>query len=115
MRIDVHAHYWTDAYLDMLVDLGRSDTATQRGIGAGDGTEFDARLRLMDRAGVDLQVLSAAPQLPYAADEERAVSAARTSTMSTPRWSPRIGTVSALSPPRRCLTSTHRSPNCPVR
>jgi len=32
MRIDVHAHYWTDAYLDMLVDLGRSDTGTQRGI-----------------------------------------------------------------------------------
>ena len=35
MRIDVHAHYWTYAYLDMLIDLGRSDTATQRGIAAG--------------------------------------------------------------------------------
>jgi hypothetical protein len=35
MRIDVHAHYWTDAYLDMLVELGRTDTGTQRGIGAG--------------------------------------------------------------------------------
>jgi aminocarboxymuconate-semialdehyde decarboxylase len=77
MRIDVHAHYWTDAYLDMLVDMGLSDTATQRGIGAGGGTELDARLRLMDRGSVDVQVLSAAPQLPYAADEERAVSAAR--------------------------------------
>ena len=77
MRIDVHAHYWTDTYLDMLVDLGRADTATQRGIGAGGGAELDARLRLMDRAGVDLQVLSAAPQLPYAADEQRAVAAAR--------------------------------------
>jgi hypothetical protein len=32
MRIDVHAHYWTDANLDMLVDLGRSDTATRRGM-----------------------------------------------------------------------------------
>jgi aminocarboxymuconate-semialdehyde decarboxylase len=77
MRIDVHAHYWTDAYLDMLVDLGRTDTATQRGIGAGGGGELDARLRLMDRAVVDLQVLSAAPQLPYAADEGRAIAAAR--------------------------------------
>jgi 6-methylsalicylate decarboxylase len=77
MRIDVHAHYWTDGYLDMLVDLGRSDTATQRGIGAGGGTELDARLRLMDRAGVDMQVLSAAPQLPYSADADRAVAAAR--------------------------------------
>jgi 6-methylsalicylate decarboxylase len=77
MRIDVHAHYWTDAYLDMLVDLGRSDTATQRGIGAGGGAELDARLRLMDRAGVDIQVLSAAPQLPYGDDEARTAAAAR--------------------------------------
>ena len=77
MRIDVHAHYWTDHYLDMLTDLGKPDTATQRGIGAGGGDELDARLRLMDRAGVDLQVLSAAPQLPYGGDAERAIAAAR--------------------------------------
>jgi len=77
MRIDVHAHYWTDHYLDMLVGLGKTDTATQRGIGAGDGAELDARLRLMDRAGVDLQVLSAAPQLPYGTDADLAVAAAR--------------------------------------
>jgi aminocarboxymuconate-semialdehyde decarboxylase len=77
MRIDVHAHYWTDAYLDMLIDLGRSDTATQRGIGAGGGAELAARLRLMDRAGVDVQVLSAAPQLPYGDDAVRTAAAAR--------------------------------------
>jgi predicted TIM-barrel fold metal-dependent hydrolase len=77
MRIDVHAHYWTDAYLDMLVEVGKTDTATQRGIGAGGGAELDARLGLMDRAGVDMQVLSAAPQLPYGANAERAVAAAR--------------------------------------
>jgi predicted TIM-barrel fold metal-dependent hydrolase len=77
MRIDVHAHYWTDTYPDMLVGLGRSDTATQRGIGAGGGAELDARLRLMDRAGIDIQVLSAAPQLPYGDDAARALAAAR--------------------------------------
>ena len=77
MRIDVHAHYWTDHYLDMLAGLGKSDTATQRGLRAGDGAELDARLRLMDRAGIDLQVLSAAPQLPYGADADLAVAAAR--------------------------------------
>ncbi|MGZ8812972.1 MAG: amidohydrolase family protein [Mycobacterium sp.] len=77
MRIDVHAHYWTNHYLDMLVGLGKTDTATQRGIGAGDGAELDARLRLMDRAGVDLQVLSAAPQLPCGADANLAAAAAR--------------------------------------
>jgi 6-methylsalicylate decarboxylase len=77
MRIDVHAHYWTDEYLDRLVRLGKADTDTQRGMGAGGGAELDARLRLMDRAGVDLQVLSAAPQLPYADEAAGAVSAAR--------------------------------------
>lgn len=77
MRIDVHAHYWSDAYLDIMVGLGRTDTATQRGIGAGPGAELEGRLRLMDRAGVDLQILSAAPQMPYSPDTPAAVAAAR--------------------------------------
>jgi 6-methylsalicylate decarboxylase len=77
MVIDVHAHYWTDEYLDMLVDLGKSDTGAQRGLGAGDEQELAARLRLMDRAGVDMQVLSASPQMPYAEDRGKAVAAAR--------------------------------------
>ena len=49
MRIDVHAHYWTADYLDVLVELGKTDTGTQRGMGAGGGAELAARLRLMDR------------------------------------------------------------------
>jgi 6-methylsalicylate decarboxylase len=77
MRIDVHAHYWTDDYLDLVAALGRTDTGTQRGTGAGGGAELDARLRLMDRAGVDMQVLSAAPQMPYGSDPQQAQAAAR--------------------------------------
>jgi 6-methylsalicylate decarboxylase len=77
MRIDVHAHYWTDDYLDLLVDLGKTDTGSQRGLGAGGGEELDARLRLMDRAGVDMQILSASPQLPYGEDRDKTVAAAR--------------------------------------
>jgi predicted TIM-barrel fold metal-dependent hydrolase len=77
MRIDVHAHYWTDDYLDLLVDMGKADTGTQRGMGAGGGDELDARLRLMDRAGVEMQVLSASPQLPHSEDRQKAVAAAR--------------------------------------
>jgi len=77
VRIDVHAHYWSDAYLDLLSRLGRTDTATQRGLGAGGGAELAERLRLMDRAGVDLQILSASPQLPYSPDTVAAVAAAR--------------------------------------
>jgi 6-methylsalicylate decarboxylase len=77
MRIDVHAHYWTEDYLDLLVDLGQAGADAARGIGAGGGAEMDARLRLMDRAGVEIQVLSACPQLPYGEDGEKAARAAR--------------------------------------
>jgi 6-methylsalicylate decarboxylase len=77
MRIDVHAHYWTEDYLDLLVDLGKADAGAARGIGAGGGAELDARLRLMDRAGVGMQVLSACPQMPYGPDENKAAKAAR--------------------------------------
>ena len=77
MSVDVHAHFWTDAYLDKIAALGKTDTAAQRGMGAGDGAELEARLALMDRAGVDLQILSASPQLPHGRDEVAAIDAAR--------------------------------------
>jgi predicted TIM-barrel fold metal-dependent hydrolase len=77
MRIDVHAHYWTEDYLDLLLALGQADAGAARGIGAGGGAELEARLRLMDRAGVEIQVLSACPQLPYGEDREKAARAAR--------------------------------------
>ena len=61
MRIDVHAHYWTDDYIDLLVDLGQAGAVAARGLGAGGGAELEARLALMDRAGIEMQVLSACP------------------------------------------------------
>ena len=27
MSVDVHAHFWTDAYLDKIAALGKADTA----------------------------------------------------------------------------------------
>jgi predicted TIM-barrel fold metal-dependent hydrolase len=77
MRIDVHAHYWTEDYLDLLADLGKTDAGAARGLGAGGGAELAARLRLMDRAEVQMQVLSACPQMPYAEETEKAVKAAK--------------------------------------
>ena len=77
MRSDVHAHYWTEEYLDLLVDLGKADAGAARGLGAGGGAELAARLRLMDRAGVQMQVLSACPQTPYGGDGKKAANAAR--------------------------------------
>ncbi|GHD75004.1 hypothetical protein GCM10010317_088980 [Streptomyces mirabilis] len=56
VRIDVHAHLWTAGYLDRLERLGKSDTGTQRGIGAdATAADLDRRFALMDRAGIDLQ------------------------------------------------------------
>jgi aminocarboxymuconate-semialdehyde decarboxylase len=77
MRIDVHAHYWTEDYIELLVDLGKADAVVARGTGAGDGAELEARLRLMDRAGVEMQVLSACPLLLYGEDGQQAARAAR--------------------------------------
>ncbi len=77
MRIDVHAHYWTEDYLDLLADLGKTDARAARGIGAGSGAELEARLSLMDQADVEMQVLSACPQVPYSDDRAKATTAAR--------------------------------------
>ncbi|WP_242112963.1 amidohydrolase family protein [Luteimonas aquatica] len=78
MRIDVHAHAWSEAYLDLLAELGNDRTAVHRGLGAGTTPEeLEARFALMDSAGIALQVLSATPASPHFADEAAAVRAAR--------------------------------------
>ncbi|MFI5634053.1 amidohydrolase family protein [Streptomyces sp. NPDC051664] len=83
LRIDVHAHLWTTEYLDHLERLGKTDTDTQRGIGA-DATEadLDRRFALMDQAGIDLQVLSVAPQSPHLMEEPDAVALAASANES---------------------------------
>ena len=47
MRIDIHAHYWTDDCLDLPADRVKTDAGTLHGLDAGDGQELDARLRLI--------------------------------------------------------------------
>jgi 6-methylsalicylate decarboxylase len=77
VKIDVHAHYWTADYIDLLVDFGKVDASAVRGIGGGGGAELDARLRLMERTGIEMQVLSACPQVLYGDDREKVDKAAR--------------------------------------
>ncbi|SDR57340.1 aminocarboxymuconate-semialdehyde decarboxylase [Rhizobiales bacterium GAS113] len=78
MRIDVHAHLWSEAYLDLLERFGRTSTGAQRQSGAGPGdAEMQARLALMDRAGVEMQILSSPPQAPHFEDAAHALEAAR--------------------------------------
>jgi 6-methylsalicylate decarboxylase len=79
MRIDVHAHYWPGDYLDLLSGMGATDTDALRALGAGDSqSELATRLRLMDDAGVHMQILSVFPQVPYFADRKHAIAAAQT-------------------------------------
>lgn len=77
MRIDVHAHLWSDSHLARMAGLG-VPTRGQQDLGAGstDG-ELAARFAKMDAAGVDVQVLSVTPVSPHLPDEAAAVPAAR--------------------------------------
>jgi 6-methylsalicylate decarboxylase len=79
MRVDVHAHLWSDDYLDLLARFGSTTTDVHRGLGAGpdDDDELTARFALMDSAGVELQVLSATPASPHFEHQAHAVEAAR--------------------------------------
>ncbi|MFI9380698.1 amidohydrolase family protein [Kutzneria sp. NPDC052558] len=77
MRIDVHAHLWSEDYLARLAAIG-VPTQAQRGMGAGSAEEeLAARFAQMDAAGVDLQILSVTPVSPHVPDEAAAVAAAR--------------------------------------
>jgi len=77
MRIDVHAHLWSESYLDLLTSIG-VPTEAQRGTGAGStAEELTARFAQLDAAGVDLQILSTAPVSPHVAKEAAATRASR--------------------------------------
>src|ERR1700693_409978 len=74
VRVDAHAHVWTDDYLDLVESYGKRDTSVQRNKGAGPSdAEMDKRFALMDAAKVELQVLSVCPQAPHFEDKTQAV------------------------------------------
>ncbi len=78
MAIDIHAHCFPADYLDLLGRHGDPSVTFARGMGAGDSEEeLQQRFDLMDRAGIDRQVLSITPQLPVLDNESDAVEAVR--------------------------------------
>jgi predicted TIM-barrel fold metal-dependent hydrolase len=80
MKIDVHAHYLTAEYLDLLDGLGGIEPGTATGrpvVFPGLEADLEARFRVMERAGVGLQILSVSGLMPYFADERSSVEAAR--------------------------------------
>jgi predicted TIM-barrel fold metal-dependent hydrolase len=81
MIVDAHAHYHPRAYNEALDRIaGRTLGGFAGGVhpDTDDEADIERRLRMMEEAGVGMQVLSpAAGRAPYAADETAAVDAAR--------------------------------------
>ncbi|AOS61687.1 amidohydrolase family protein [Actinoalloteichus hymeniacidonis] len=78
--IDAHAHVYPADYLDRLESIGVDPATTKvaRNMKASDDdADLSARLRMMDAAGVQVQVISAVPQLPMVDDAEAARDAAQ--------------------------------------
>ncbi|MCX5204783.1 amidohydrolase family protein [Streptomyces sp. NBC_00237] len=79
-RVDVHAHYFPELYLDMLDEFRGSPDGTAGTRGGGGGStpeEIEGRLASMDAAGIDVQLLSSPPQVPYFDDASQALGASR--------------------------------------
>lgn len=79
MIIDIHAHYHPRAFLGALsVAMGREIGPFVPHPDTDDAEHIETRLRQMEEAGVELQVLSpAAGRAPYGKDESTSVAAAR--------------------------------------
>ena len=83
MIVDIHAHYFPKAYLDLLMKIGGKSlpeagrALTARPMPPHNPADIETRLQRMDDAGVSLQVLSPAASPPYAEKEADAVAAAR--------------------------------------
>ncbi|HEY7067615.1 MAG TPA: amidohydrolase family protein [Chloroflexota bacterium] len=77
MRIDVHAHYFPQEYVDCIARVVNPAVGPTTERAPGAGIDLDERLALMDSAGIDMQVLSASLLHPNAPNEGDAVAAAR--------------------------------------
>lgn len=79
MLIDVHAHYSPQVYLDVMARItgGRRPPGWEKLPHTDSPEHIETRLRLMDEAGVQLQIFSSGILAPYAANEADAIEAAR--------------------------------------
>ncbi|PYN95739.1 MAG: amidohydrolase [Candidatus Rokuibacteriota bacterium] len=83
MIVDIHAHYFPKAYNDILLRIGglslpeAARSLTARPMRNDDPSDVAERLRRMDDADVQMQILSPAASPPYAEKEADAVAAAQ--------------------------------------
>lgn len=76
--IDTHAHLWSNDYLEDLKAAGSPDVKIAQNINAGITTrELEERIKMMDNAKVQYQVLSATPQSPQWGSPQEALNLAR--------------------------------------
>ena len=103
-RIDIHAHVWTDEYLNMMERFVVKDTSVQRNKGASPSeAEMEKRFAQMDAAKVSMQILSICPQAPHFENKANAVAAARAANDMfagvVRRWPKRFAAFAALPLP----------------
>lgn len=74
MRIDVHAHYFPQSFIDLLDRLGRKDVAAFAG---GQSPDFTKRIEAIDATKTSVQILSASAIDTYIPEPEGAVELCR--------------------------------------
>lgn len=77
--IDVHAHYFDPAYVDLLERYGADERMildSRAVVGLPENLDLGARIGVMDASGVERQVLSMSAAAPYFEDRTAAVHAA---------------------------------------
>lgn len=80
MRLDVHAHYFSAGYLELLERSGMRKDITEPGrrtMPPSREADFEERFAAMDRAQVQMQILSCSGVVPYHEHEATAVACAR--------------------------------------
>lgn len=78
LSIDFHAHYWPEAYLNLL-DRHGLDISYQRKQqwASGAPADLSERLSMMDAAEVDMQILSPGGPMPYFDNPQAAIESAK--------------------------------------
>ncbi len=76
MRIDVHAHYYTNDFADRM-ERYRGGPRAQNARAAGANVSLQQRTDMLDEAGIDTQVICVGAQQPYFPQPDNARDAAR--------------------------------------
>ena len=80
MHVDVHAHAFSEAYVELIARFGASDAALRSArlvLPNASKSGLSKRLATMDESGIERQILSMSAATPYFDDSASSVQAAR--------------------------------------